>query len=165
MKTLGLKTFVMLGAGVVSLALASAAHAQAMRAPYGNAVTLEMAKKCVAAAEAESKKNNWNMAIAVIDSGGHLMAFERMDNTQLGSIRVAIDKARTANNFRRPSKAFEDALAGGRQAILGLHGATPLEGGIPLVLDGKIIGAIGVSGELAGQDGQVAKACADNIGK
>jgi glc operon protein GlcG len=159
MKTLGL-----IAVGVTLFGFAEVAHAQ-MRVPYSNALTLDMAKKCVAAAEAESKKNNWNMAIVVVDSGGSLLAFEKMDNTQLGSVRVAIDKARSANNFRRPSKVFEDALAGGRQAILGLHGATPLEGGIPLVLDGKIAGAVGVSGELAAQDGQVAKACADNIGK
>jgi uncharacterized protein GlcG (DUF336 family) len=153
-----------LAVGLAVLALAGAADAQ-MRVPYSNALTLEIATKCVAAAEAESKKNSWNMAIAVVDSGNHLVAFHKMDNTQLGSVRVAIDKARSANAFRRPSKAFEDALAGGRQAILGLHGATPLEGGIPLALDGKIIGAVGVSGELAPQDGQVAKACADTIGK
>ncbi len=161
-----MKKLVMIVAlGVMSLALTGVAHAQAMRVPYSNALTLDMAKKCVAAAEAESRKNNWNMAIAVVDDGGHLVAFSRMDTTQIGSIRIAIEKARTANNFRRPSKALEDALAGGRMAILGLAGATPLEGGIPLVLDGKITGAVGVSGELAGQDGQVAKACVDTFGK
>jgi glc operon protein GlcG len=159
-----MKTLVVAGLAVVGLAFALSAHAQ-MRVPYNNTLTLEMAKKCVAAAEAEAKKNSWNMAIAIVDSGGNLVALEKMDNTQLGSIRVAIDKARTANNFRRPSKALEDAVAGGRNALLGLHGATPLEGGIPLVQDGKIIGAIGVSGELAGQDGQTAKACVDNLGK
>ena len=160
-----MKTLKMIGVVVVSVALTGTAHAQAMRVPYSSALTLEMAKKCVAAAEAESKKNNWNMAIAVVDTGGHLLAFEKMDNTQLGSVQVAIGKATSSNNFRRPSKAFEDAIAGGRTAILGLGGVTPLEGGVPLVLDGKIIGAIGVSGELSGQDAQAARACADNIGK
>ncbi len=161
-----MKNLVMIvGLGVMSLALTGVAHAQAMRVPYSNALTLDMAKKCVAAAEAESKKNSWNMAIAVVDDGGHLVAFSKMDNTQIGSIRIAIDKAKTANNFRRPSKALEDALAGGRMAILGLPGATPLDGGLPLTLDGKIMGAVGVSGELGGQDAQVAKACVDNMGK
>jgi glc operon protein GlcG len=159
-----MKRLMPLAVALVGLALAGAADAQ-MRVPYSNALTLEIAKKCLTAAEAESKKNNWNMAIAVVDSGNNLVAFQKMDNTQLGSVHVAMDKATSANGFRRPSKAFEDALAGGRQAILGLRGAAPIEGGIPLVIDGKIIGAVGVSGELAGQDGQVAKACADTIGK
>jgi len=151
--------------GVMSLALTSVAHAQAMRVPYSKALTVDMAKKCIAAAEAEAKKNSWNMAVAVVDDGGHLVAFSKMDNTQIASIRIAIDKAQTANNFRRPSKALEDALAGGRMAILGLAGATPLDGGLPLVLDGKIMGGVGASGELGGQDAQVAKACVDNMGK
>jgi glc operon protein GlcG len=154
----------LIGLTVVALALASTAHAQ-LRVPYSTALTLEIAKKCLAGAEAESKKNNWNMAIAVVDEGSHLVAFAKMDNTQLGSVRVALDKARSANSFRRPTKAFEDALVGGRQAILGLHGAAPFEGGLPLAHDGKIMGAVGVSGELAPQDGQVAKACVDALAK
>jgi len=158
-----MKALTIAAAGILTLTFAGAAHAQ--RIPYSSALTLEIAKKCVAAAEAESKKNSWNMAIAVVDSGGRLTAFEKMDNTQNGSVQIAIDKAQTANNFRRPSKALEDALAGGRTAILALHGATPLDGGFPLVLDGKIIGAVGVSGELGGQDAQAAKACVDNLGK
>ncbi len=157
------KLIVALASGLVVVVLASTAYAQ--RVPYSNALTLDIAKKCLAAAEAESKKNTWNMAIAIVDDGGNLFAFSRMDNTQIGSIQIAIEKAKTANNFRRPSKALEDALAGGRMAILGLPGATPLEGGIPLVADGKIMGAVGVSGELAGQDGQVAKACVDSLAK
>ena len=163
-----MKNRMMIGLGVISIAsiaLTGVAHAQAMRVPYSNALTLDMAKKCVALAEAESKKNNWNMAIAVVDDGGHLVAFSKMDNTQIASIRIAIEKAKTANNARRPSKALEDALAGGRMAILGLPGLTPLEGGLPLVSDGKIMGAVGVSGELGGQDAQAAKACVDNLGK
>lgn len=141
----------MVALAVIPIGLADISHAQ-MRVPYSNALTLDIAKKCLTAAEAESKNNGWNMAIAVVD-GGHLVAFQRMDNTQIASVRIAIEKARTANNFRRPSKALEDALAGGRQAVLGIPGATPLEGGIPLVTDGKIMGAVGVSGELATQDG------------
>jgi uncharacterized protein GlcG (DUF336 family) len=154
----------MVALAVIPIGLAGISHAQ-MRVPYSNALTLDIAKKCLAAAEAESRKNGWNMAIAVVDTGGHLVAFQRMDNTQIASVRIAIEKARTANNFRRPSKALEDALAGGRQAILGIPGATPLEGGIPLMTDGKIMGAVGVSGELAVQDGQVAKVCVDNLAK
>ena len=160
-----MKNLAIAALGLVSLTLTSLADAQQMRVPYGSALTLDMARKCVAAAVAESRKNNWNMAIAVVDTGGHLVAFERMDNTQIGSVRVALDKAETANNFRRPTKALEDAVAGGRNALLALRGATPLEGGVPLTLDGKIIGAIGVSGELSGQDAQAARACADNLGK
>ncbi|OLC15212.1 MAG: hypothetical protein AUH29_08565 [Candidatus Rokubacteria bacterium 13_1_40CM_69_27] len=160
-----MKHRLIIGLGIVSVALTGVAHAQQMRVPYGHTLTLDMAKKCVAAAEAESKKNNWNMAIAVVDASGQLVAFQKMDNTQNGSVQVAVEKARTSNNFRRPTKAFEDAIAGGRNAILGLQGATPLEGGLPLVTDGKIIGAIGVSGELSGQDAQAAKACTDSLGK
>jgi uncharacterized protein GlcG (DUF336 family) len=160
-----MKTFAMIGVVVMSVALAGVGDAQVMRVPYSNALTLDVATKCMGQALAESKKNNWNMAIAIVDSGSHLVAFERMDNTQIGSINIAIGKATTANNLRRPSKALEDAIGGGRHALLGVAGITPLEGGVPLVLDGKIMGAIGVSGETSAQDAQVARACADNIGK
>src|SRR4029077_17855438 len=102
-------------------------------------------------------------AVAIVDHGGVLIYFEGMENTHVGSVEIAIDKARTAALFRRPSKVFEDALASGRTAILGLRGATPIEGGLPLVSGGKIIGAIGASGGTAQQDGQVAKAGADTI--
>ena len=131
---------------------------------YGNALNLEMARKCIAAAEAEAKKNSWAMAITVVDDGGHLMAFARMDNTQIASVRISIAKARAANNFKRPTKVFQDRAATD-VAVLGLPGAITSEGGIPLVLDGKIIGAVGASGGTSAQDGQVSKACADNIGK
>ena len=131
--------------------------------PYGTPIGLEAAKKVMAAAEAEAVKNNWGMAIAILDSTGHLVMLHKLDNTQYGSILVAEDKARTALDFRRPSKVFEDLVAQGGLGIrtLGLRGATPLEGGLPIVVDGKIIGAIGVSGATAVQDGQVAKAGAD----
>jgi len=140
----------------------AAAYAQAA---YSKGLTLGMANKCLAAAEAEAKKNNWHQAFAVVDDGGHLLAFARMDNTQIASARIAIDKATAANNYRRPTKAFEDALVGGRMAILGLPGGFPSEGGILLMLDGKIIGAVGASGGTAQQDGMAAKACADTIGR
>jgi glc operon protein GlcG len=131
--------------------------------PYGAPIGLEAAKKLMTAAEAEAMKNNWGMAIAIIDSTGHVVMLHRMDNTQYGSIAVAEDKARTALDFRRPSKVFEDLVAQGGLGLrtLGLRGATPLEGGLPIIVDGKIIGAIGVSGATAVQDGQVAKAGAD----
>ena len=127
------------------------------------ALTLDAARKIAAAAEAEAKKNNWRMVIAIVDEGGHLVYLERIDETQTGSIDVAIQKARSAAAFKRPTKVFEDGLAGGRMALLGLSGAIPIEGGIPLVVDGKVIGAIGASGGTAPQDGQVAKAGADAL--
>jgi glc operon protein GlcG len=127
--------------------------------PYGAPIGLEEAKKVMAAAEAEAVKNNWPMAIVILDSTGHIVMLHRLDNTQYGSIRVAEDKAHTALDFRRPSKVFEDLVAQGGIGMrtLGLRGATPLEGGVPIVVDAKIIGAIGVSGGTAPQDGQVAK--------
>src|SRR5499433_1850152 len=117
----------------------------------------------MAAAEAEAVKNNWPMAIVILDSTGHPVMLHRLDNTQYGSIRVAEDKAQTALDFRRPSKVFEDLVAQGglNMRILSLRGASPLEGGVPILVDGKIVGAIGVSGAASGQDGQVAKAGAD----
>lgn len=145
------------------LAVNSVAQAQAPA--YGNEVTLEMAKKVMAAAEAEAKKNNWTVVIAIVDTHGLLVMLQRLDNTQTGSVKVAIEKARTAAMFKRPSKVFEDAVAGGRLTLLGVPGATPIEGGLPLMQDGKIIGAIGVSGMSSQQDGQVAKAGADVVGK
>jgi len=131
---------------------------------YGNALNLDLARKCIAAAEAEANKNNWAMAISIVDNGGHLMAFARMADTQIASIRISMDKARAANNFKRPTKAFQDRAATD-VAVLGLPGAITSEGGLPLVLDGKIIGAIGSSGGTSAQDGQTSKACAENIGK
>jgi uncharacterized protein GlcG (DUF336 family) len=124
-------------------------------------LTLEAAKKIAHAAEAEAKKNNWNVVIVVVDDGGHLIYLERIDGTQTGSVDVAIKKAQTAMSFKRPTKVFEDAVAGGRQVILGLHGALPIEGGIPITVGGQIIGAIGVSGVKSTEDGQIAKAGAD----
>lgn len=129
------------------------------------ALNLEVAKQIAAAAEAEATKNKWNVVIAVVDDGGHLLYLQRMDETQIGSVEVAIQKAQTAIKFKRPSKALEDAVAGGRNAILRLPGALPVEGGLPLAADGKIIGAIGVSGVTSQQDGQIAKAGVDALAK
>lgn len=132
---------------------------------YGPNVGVEVARKAAAAAIAEAKKNGWMMAVAVVDTAGNLVYFERMDDTQSGSIRVSQEKARSAAQFKRPTKAFEDALVGGRQAVLALPGAIPIEGGIPLFADDKIIGAIGVSGGNSPQDSQCAKAGADMLAK
>jgi glc operon protein GlcG len=135
--------------------------------PYGTPITLEAAKKVMAAAEAEATKNNWPMAIAILDSSGHLVMLQKLDNTQYGSIGVAEDKASTAINFRRSTKVFEDLVAGGGIGLrtLGLRGATPVEGGVPIIVEGKIIGSIGASGGTAPQDGQVAKAGAEAAAK
>lgn len=131
--------------------------------PYGPPIGLAAAKQVMVAAELEAMKNNWGMAIAVLDSTGHMVMLHKLDNTQYGSIQVAEDKARSALDFRRPTKVFEEMVAQGGLGMrtLALRGASPLEGGIPIIVDGKIIGAIGVSGATAVQDGQVAKAGAD----
>ncbi|WP_244241075.1 GlcG/HbpS family heme-binding protein [Leptospira selangorensis] len=133
---------------------------QAQTLTYGQNINLEQAKKVIAAAEAEARKNQWNMAIAVVDTGGNLVLFQRMDNTQIGSIEIAKGKASTANNFKRPSRALEEAIEKGGIGLrlLAVPGVFPLEGGELIFLDGKIIGAIGVSGAQSTQDGQVAKA-------
>jgi glc operon protein GlcG len=122
------------------------------------AISLGEAKKIVAAAAEEAKKNNWTMAIAVVDMAGTLIYFERIDETQVASAQIAIDKAVSAARFKRPTKVFEDAVAGGRNALLGLRGAVPIEGGVPIMAGGKVIGAVGASGGTAPQDGQVASA-------
>jgi glc operon protein GlcG len=133
--------------------------------PYGLPVSLENARKAAAPALAEAAKNNWTVAVAIVDTGGNLVFYEKMDNTQLGSANVAIDKARSAALFKRPTKAFQDALAAGGDSVrlLRVQGVVPVEGGIPLVMDGKIVGAIGVSGATSAQDAQCAKAGADTL--
>jgi glc operon protein GlcG len=127
---------------------------------YGIDITAEVAKKIAAPALAEARKNQWSMAVAIVDTHGDLVYFERMDDTQVGSVDVAVAKARSAARFKRPTKAFQDALAAGGEGlrILALQGAVPVEGGVPLVSGGKIIGAIGVSGGTSAQDGQAAAA-------
>ena len=132
---------------------------------YGAAIRIETAKKATAAALSEARRNNWTMAVAVVDPGGHLVYFERMDDTQAGSATVAQDKARSAALFKRPTKAFQDTLAAGGDGfrVLGIRGAVPVEGGLPLIVDGAIAGGIGVSGGTSQQDGQCAKAGVDAI--
>jgi glc operon protein GlcG len=143
----------------LSLCVGSSASAQAP-IPYGEPISLEQAKKVIAAAEVEAKKNNWPVAIAVVDGSGFLVAFQRLDNTQLGSVEVALEKAKTSALFRRPTKVFEEMLVTGGAGlkVLKLPGALPVEGGLPIVKDGKIIGAIGVSGVKSTEDAQVATA-------
>ena len=128
--------------------------------PYGPNITLDNAKKAAAPALAEARRNDWAMAVAIVDSGGDLVYFEKMDDTQTGSVVVAIAKARSAALFKRPTKAFQDTLASGGEGlrVLRLENAVPVEGGIPLVVDGKIAGAIGLSGGTSAQDGQCAQA-------
>lgn len=132
---------------------------------YGTPVTIDIAKKAATAAIAEARKNNFTMAIAIVDPNGTLVYFERMDNTQNGSSPIAIDKARSAALFKRPTKAFQDALAAGGEGlrILALQGAVPVDGGLPIIVGGKVIGAIGASGGTSAQDGLVAKAGADAV--
>ena len=133
--------------------------------PYGLSVSVENAKKAAAIALDEARKGNWKMAVAVVDTGGVLVYYEKMDNTQIGSADLAIDKARTAVRFKRPSKAVQDLVAGGGTGlrILGLPGAVPIEGGVPLVMDGQIVGAIGVSGDSSDHDGICAQAGASTL--
>ena len=132
---------------------------------YGLSINLDTAKKIAASAITEARKNNWTMAVAVVDTGGNLVYFEKMDGTQTGSVRVAISKGRSAVLFKRPTKAFQDMVAAGGEGlrVLRLEGAVPVEGGLPLLMDGKIVGAIGVSGGTSQQDGLVAKAGADTL--
>ena len=133
---------------------------------YGFPITLDAAKKIAARALTEAGNNNWLMAVAIVDIAGDLVYFERMDGTQAGSTFVAVDKARSAARFKRPTKAFQDTLAGGGDGlrILGIAGAVPVEGGVPIVDGGKIIGAIGVSGGTSAQDGQCARAALEAAG-
>ena len=145
-------------------ALLSLAASAQTPPPYGAPISLDQAKKAMAAAEAEARKNNWQVVISIVDTGGHLVMLQRLE-AQNASVDIATGKARTAVNFRRPTKALEDSLAPGGSAlrILAVPGTTPLQGGLPIVVDGKIIGGIGVSGVLASQDEIVAKAGLDTL--
>src|SRR4029450_11665289 len=133
--------------------------------PVKKVLTLESAKKIATAAETEAKKRGATVVIVVVDDGGHLLLLERLDDTQVASVDVGIGKARTAAIFRRPSKVFEDKVRDGRVAALALPGATPLQGGVPIVFEGKVIGAIGVSGNTPQEDEDIAKVGAAKIGR
>lgn len=158
MKRITIAAFAMLLSGAASVASAQVPS-------YGPSVNLEQAKRAIAAGVAEARKNNWPVAIAVMDNAGQLVAFEKMDDTQSASVEVAQDKGRSAAIFRRPTKVFEDLVAGAGAGtrILGLKGASPVEGGVPIIAGGKVIGGIGVSGVTSQQDGVVAKAGADTL--
>jgi glc operon protein GlcG len=149
---------------LMSVLCTMAGLAQAPK-PYGPPIGVESAKKVAAVALAEARKNNWYMAVAVVDPSGTLVYYEKMDNTQTGSAVVAIDKARTAALYKRPSKVFQDAVASGGPGLrmLGLRDATPIEGGIPLMVDDQIVGAVGVSGDSSDHDGVCAQAAASTL--
>jgi len=155
---------------VAAALLLGAATAFAQQPPipqYGPNITQEQARKAMAAAESEARGKGWPMAIAIVDTAGQLVLFQRFDNTQTGSILVSQDKAVSAAMFRRPSKAFQDAVAGGGAGLrfIGLRNASMVEGGLPIYIEGKIVGAIGVSGMASDQDGVIAKAGADSFAK
>jgi glc operon protein GlcG len=135
--------------------------------PYGAPITLDQAKRVMAAAELEAAKNSWLVAITILDSGGNMVMFHKGDNTQLSGISTSAGKARTALDFKLPSKALDDAIAAGGAGmrLLALKDITPLQGGLLILIDGKIAGAIGVSGALSAQDDQIAKAGADVLAK
>ena len=156
---------------VLSLAVGTtliltAATAGAQGPPqYGPPITLDQAKRVMSGAEAEAKKNNWAVVITILDSGGNLVMSQRLDGAQFGSIDVARDKAFSAVAFRRPTKVFSDAVAqgGGNLRLLNVTGASLLDGGLPIVIDGKIAGGIGVSGVTGEQDAQIGKAGVDAL--
>src|SRR5262245_353035 len=156
-----MKTIKVLAAvAAIIVATAFTSFAQQPPTPYGAPMTLDAAKKAMAAAEAEALKNSWPVAIAILDTTGSLVMLQKLDNTQTGSVEIAIGKARTALDFRRPSKAFQDGIAGGGAGLrlLSARNVLALEGGVPVIADGKIVGAIGVSGVTSEQDAQVAMA-------
>lgn len=149
--------------GTVMVFAAASASAQAPP-PYGAPITLEQAKKAMAGAEAEAKKNSWPVVIVILDSGGNPVMMQRLDNAQWGSVDIAKEKARSAVALRRPTKALQDLIAqGGANLRLLNIGFSVLEGGIPIVADGKIIGGIGVSGVTSQQDAQIAQAGIDAL--
>lgn len=146
-------------------AMAAIAQSRAQVPQYGTAINLEQARKAIAAGQAEARKNNWPVAIAVVDNHGFLVAFEKMDETQTASVQIAIDKAASAAMYRRPTKVFQDLVAGGGVGMrtLNLRGASALEGGLPIAIGGRIIGGVGVSGVASDQDGIIAKAAVEAV--
>jgi len=162
------KTFLTSFVTAATLALSTAAFAQQPGPPpsppqYGTPIALELAKKAIAAAEAEAKKNNWGMNIAVVAPSGDLIAFERMDTAQYASISIAQHKARTAARFRRPTKALQDGLAANNIYLLTLDDMIGSEGGIPIIQEGKLVGAMGCSGGTGAQDSQTCQAGIDAL--
>ena len=158
-----LKTLI--GACFLALLAAAAARAQTTPPPYGPPIGIEGARAVMTAAESEAAKNNWAVVISIIDSGGNIVMLHRHNDVQLSSIEISQGKAKTALMFKRPSKVLDDAISSGGAGLrfLALKDIVPLEGGLPIVADGKIVGAIGVSGVLSSQDTQVARAGADGL--
>ena len=150
---------------ILSALLCAFAMAQAADLTTRKSLNLAAAKQIAAAAETEAAKNNWNVVITILDEGGNPLYMQRMDNTQIGSIEVSRAKAYSAVGFKRPTKAFEDTVVGGRQTILKLPGALPVEGGLPLMMGDRCLGSIGISGVTSVQDGQIAKAGADEFAR
>jgi uncharacterized protein GlcG (DUF336 family) len=151
---------------IVSVVLAVLFAGTAWPEPWQKkSISLEDARKAAAAAAAEAKKNKWNVAIAIVDDGGHLVYFERIDDTLFAGADIAVGKARTAVAFKRPTKALEDAINSGQHAILSFPNSIPREGGLPILLDGKVIGGIGVSGAKSSEDAQVAMAGVEALKK
>lgn len=153
------------GAIVLALLAAVPARAQTTPPPYGPPIGIDGARAVMAAAESEAAKNNWAVVISIIDSGGNIVMLHRHNDVQLSSIEISQGKAKTALMFKRPSKVLDDAISSGGAGLrfLALKDIVPLEGGLPIVADGKIVGAIGVSGVLSSQDSQVARAGADGL--
>ena len=153
------------GALVLGLLAAVPAGAQTTPPPYGPPIGIEGARAVMTAAESEAAKNNWAVVISIIDSGGNIVMLHRHNDVQLSSIEISQGKAKTALMFKRPSKVLDDAISSGGAGLrfLALKDIVPLEGGLPIVADGKIVGAIGVSGVLSSQDTQVARAGADGL--
>ena len=145
-------------AGVSLVALAAGASAQDRRPDYGTAINVAAAKKIAAGVLAECQKNGWNVAVAVVDNHGFLVYFERMDNTQTASMEIAVGKAKSAATYRRPTRAFTDAINKGGPATATLPGVFASPGGLPIMADGKVVGGVGVSGVTGDQDEQCAKA-------
>lgn len=145
---------------VMALVISAGSVRAQLPNPYGAPITLDDAKRVALPALSEARRNSWNVAVAIVDLSGNLVYYEKMDGTQLGAVAVSIGKARSAALFKRPTKVFQDALAAGGEGlrILRLEGAVPLEGGVPIVIQGMIVGAIGVSGVTSQQDGVIAAA-------
>ncbi len=126
-------------------------------------LTLADALRISDAAEKRARQDNWNVVIAIVDAGGHLISLKRMDGTQVGSVEVAQAKAKSSVYFKRPTKVFQDAVAEGNYGITQLPNAMPVEGGLPIEHEGKVIGAIGISGVTSQQDGIIAKAAVESL--
>ncbi len=148
------------GCLIAMLLIVATGQAQ-VQLPVKKTLTLEAAKQLVSGVSTVASKNSWTMVTAVVDAGGHLVILERMDNAQTGSIEVAMQKARTAIAFKRSTKTFEDRTLAGRTVLLGIPGVIPIEGGLPIIVDGQFVGAIGVSGGSSEQDGIAAQAALD----